>query len=84
MLVRHRNREPSIDPLAYVAPSAVIVGDVRIAAGARVLHGAVLTAEDGEVVIGEDTGGRQRSPEKMSAGPSCDEAARERSTTQED
>ncbi len=55
MLVRHRGLEPSIDPLAYVAPSAVLVGDVRIAAGARILHGAVLTAEDGTVIIGEDT-----------------------------
>jgi carbonic anhydrase/acetyltransferase-like protein (isoleucine patch superfamily) len=55
MLVRHRGLEPSIDPSAYVAPSAVVVGDVRIAAGARILHGAVLTAEDGAVVIGVDT-----------------------------
>jgi carbonic anhydrase/acetyltransferase-like protein (isoleucine patch superfamily) len=55
MLIRHRDAEPSVDPLAYVAPSAVLVGDVRIAAGARVLHGAVLTAEDGAVSIGEDT-----------------------------
>lgn len=55
MLVRHRGLEPSIDPSAYVAPSAVVVGDVRIAAGARILHGAVLTAEDGVVIIGEDT-----------------------------
>lgn len=54
MLYRHRDAEPSIDPLAQVAPSAVIVGDVRIAAGARVLHGAVVTAEDGAVTIGED------------------------------
>lgn len=55
MLLGHRDREPSIDPAAFVAPTAVIVGDVRIAAGARILHGAVLTAEDGEIVIGEDT-----------------------------
>ncbi|WP_036964519.1 gamma carbonic anhydrase family protein [Promicromonospora kroppenstedtii] len=55
MLVRHRGLEPSVDPSAYVAPSATVVGDVRIAAGARILHGAVLTAEDGAVVIGEDT-----------------------------
>lgn len=55
MLIRHRDSEPAIDPSAYVAPSAVIVGNVSIAAGARVLHGAVLTAEDGEVVIGENT-----------------------------
>jgi carbonic anhydrase/acetyltransferase-like protein (isoleucine patch superfamily) len=55
MLIRHRGLEPTIDPSAYVAPSAVVVGDVRIAAGARILHGAVLTAEDGAVVIGVDT-----------------------------
>jgi carbonic anhydrase/acetyltransferase-like protein (isoleucine patch superfamily) len=55
MLIRHRGLEPTIDPSAYVAPSATVVGDVRIAAGARILHGAVLTAEDGAVVIGADT-----------------------------
>lgn len=55
MLVRHRDREPSVDPSAYVAPSAVIVGDVRIGAGVRVLHGAVVSAEDGWVRIGENT-----------------------------
>jgi carbonic anhydrase/acetyltransferase-like protein (isoleucine patch superfamily) len=55
MLMRHRGLEPTIDPSAYVAPSATVVGDVRIAAGARILHGAVLTAEDGAVVIGADT-----------------------------
>ena len=54
MLVRHRGSNPSIDPAAYVAASAVIVGSVRIAAGARILHGAVITAEDGVVTIGED------------------------------
>lgn len=55
MLMRHRDREPSIHATAYIAPSAVIVGDVRIEAGARILHGAVLTAEDGVVTIGENT-----------------------------
>lgn len=55
MLVRHRGIEPTVDPAAFVAPSAVVVGDVRIAAGARILHGAVLTAEDGSVSVGADT-----------------------------
>lgn len=55
MLIRHRNREPSVHPSAYVAPTAVVSGDVRIAAGVRVLHGAVLTAEDGEISVGENT-----------------------------
>ena len=55
MLIRHRDLEPSVDPDAYVASSAVLVGDVRVAAGARVLHGAVLSGEDGFVSVGEDT-----------------------------
>lgn len=55
MLIRHRDREPSIHETATVASSAMIVGDVRIEAGARILHGAVVSAEDGEVVIGENT-----------------------------
>jgi carbonic anhydrase/acetyltransferase-like protein (isoleucine patch superfamily) len=53
MLIEHRDRRPSVDPSAYVAPSAVLCGDVHVAAGARVLFGAVLTAEDGTVRVGE-------------------------------
>ncbi|GAB6939467.1 gamma carbonic anhydrase family protein [Isoptericola variabilis] len=55
MLVRHRGITPTVDPSAYVAPTAVLVGDVRVAAGARILHGAVLAAEDGAVVVERDT-----------------------------
>lgn len=55
MLVRHRGVAPSVHPTAWVAPTAVLVGDVTVAAGARVLHGAVLSAEDGAVVVGEDS-----------------------------
>jgi carbonic anhydrase/acetyltransferase-like protein (isoleucine patch superfamily) len=55
MIVEHRGIRPSIDPSAFVAPTAVVVGDVRIAAGARILHGAVLSAEDGSISIGENT-----------------------------
>lgn len=39
---------------AYVAPSAVVCGDVVLGEGARVLHGAVVTAEDGRVAVGAD------------------------------
>ncbi len=39
---------------AYVAPSAVLCGAVVLGERARVLHGAVLTAEDGEVRTGAD------------------------------
>jgi carbonic anhydrase/acetyltransferase-like protein (isoleucine patch superfamily) len=52
MLVEHRGKAPSVDPTAYVAPTAVVCGDVRIGPEARVLFGAVVTAEDGFVEIG--------------------------------
>jgi gamma-carbonic anhydrase len=52
MLVEHRGALPQVDPSAYVAPNAVLCGDVRIGPDARVLFGAVVTAEDGRVEIG--------------------------------
>src|SRR3954465_5931183 len=36
-----------IDPSAWVAPSAVVTGDVTIGGGSRVLHGAVLNGDGG-------------------------------------
>ncbi len=39
---------------AYVAPSAVLSGAVVLGERARVLHGAVLSAEDGEIRVGSD------------------------------
>jgi carbonic anhydrase/acetyltransferase-like protein (isoleucine patch superfamily) len=52
MLVEHRGARPVVDPSAYVAPTAVLCGDVHVAEDARVLFGAVVTAEDGRVDIG--------------------------------
>ncbi len=55
MLIEHEGRSPTIDPTAYVAPTATLSGDVRVGPGCRVLFGAVLTAEGGPVEIGEDS-----------------------------
>jgi carbonic anhydrase/acetyltransferase-like protein (isoleucine patch superfamily) len=52
MLVQHRGNVPVVDPSAYVAPTAVLCGDVHVGPQARVLFGAVLTAEDGRVEVG--------------------------------
>jgi carbonic anhydrase/acetyltransferase-like protein (isoleucine patch superfamily) len=54
MLVEHRGRQPVVPESAYVAPSAVLCGAVVLGEGSRVLHGAVLTAEDGEIRVGEN------------------------------
>ena len=55
MLLEHRGRRPVVPESAYVAPSAVLCGAVVLAEGSRVLHGAVLTAENGEVRLGENS-----------------------------
>jgi carbonic anhydrase/acetyltransferase-like protein (isoleucine patch superfamily) len=46
---------PRIDPAAYVAPNAIISGDVTIGAGTVVSYGAVLVADGGRIVVGRDT-----------------------------
>ncbi|MGW2116207.1 gamma carbonic anhydrase family protein [Streptomyces zhihengii] len=51
--IRHRGREPQVHPSAYVAPTATLVGDVRVGPRARVMYGAVLDAEGSRVEIGE-------------------------------
>jgi carbonic anhydrase/acetyltransferase-like protein (isoleucine patch superfamily) len=53
VLVEHRGKRPTISSSAYVAPNAVLCGDVVIGDDARVLFGAVITAEGGQVVTGE-------------------------------
>ncbi|WCB93110.1 UDP-3-O-(3-hydroxymyristoyl)glucosamine N-acyltransferase [Baekduia alba] len=52
MLIEHRGCEPRVHPTAYVAPNAVLCGDVEVGADSRILFGAVVTAEDGAVSIG--------------------------------
>jgi carbonic anhydrase/acetyltransferase-like protein (isoleucine patch superfamily) len=55
MLLEHRGRRPVVPESAYVAPSAVLCGAVVLAEGSRVLHGAVLTAENGAVRLGRNS-----------------------------
>jgi carbonic anhydrase/acetyltransferase-like protein (isoleucine patch superfamily) len=52
MWIEHRGRAPVVDPSAYVAPTAVLCGDVHVGPDARILFGAVLTAEDGRIDVG--------------------------------
>jgi carbonic anhydrase/acetyltransferase-like protein (isoleucine patch superfamily) len=43
-----------VHPTAWVAPTAVLSGDVTVGAGSRVLHGAVVNGDTGSVEIGAD------------------------------
>ncbi len=46
---------PRVHPAAYVAPTAVLIGDVELGAGASVWFGAVLRADESSITIGEGT-----------------------------
>lgn len=45
--------EPDIDPTAWVAPNASVIGKVRIGAGASVWFSAVLRGDIDEIVLGD-------------------------------
>jgi hypothetical protein len=53
MLIEHDGRRPTVDPTAWVAPNAVVSGDVRIGRHSRVLFGAMLSDEGGPVELGD-------------------------------
>ncbi len=44
---------PAVDPTAYVAPGAILIGAVRLAADSSVWFNAVLRADDESITLGE-------------------------------
>lgn len=54
MLIEHLGKSPAVDPSAYVAPNAVLCGDVTIAPGVRIMFGAQVIAESGSIRIGRE------------------------------
>ena len=47
--------KPQIGPGAWIAPSADLIGDVRVGARASVWFGAVIRADNTPIVIGEES-----------------------------
>ena len=46
-------RRPRVHPDAYIAPTAVLIGDVEVGKGASIWFGAVLRADEAQIRIGE-------------------------------
>src|SRR5262245_62925820 len=44
-------RRPDVSPQAWIAPTATLVGDVRVEAHASVWYGAVLRADFGPIIV---------------------------------
>lgn len=51
----YRDAHPQIDPAAYVAPGAMIVGDVAVGPGASIWFNAVLRGDSSYVRVGAGT-----------------------------
>lgn len=54
MLIKHDGASPEIDPTAWVAPNAVVCGNVTVGPGCRIMHGAQVIAESGSISIGRE------------------------------
>jgi carbonic anhydrase/acetyltransferase-like protein (isoleucine patch superfamily) len=54
MLIQHAGAVPKIDAGAYVAPNAVVCGNVTIGPGCRIMYGAQVIAESGSISIGRE------------------------------
>jgi carbonic anhydrase/acetyltransferase-like protein (isoleucine patch superfamily) len=46
-------RRPRVHPDAYIAPTAVLIGDVEVGAGASIWFGAVLRGDEAAIKIGD-------------------------------
>jgi len=46
-------KRPTVHPDAYIAPTAVLIGDVDIGAGASVWFGAVLRGDEAQIKVGD-------------------------------
>lgn len=55
IILPYRGKTPEIDPTAFIAPTAVVIGDVKIGAGSSVWFGAVVRGDFQPIVIGKNT-----------------------------
>jgi carbonic anhydrase/acetyltransferase-like protein (isoleucine patch superfamily) len=55
VIVSSGGKKPTVHASAFVAPTAVVSGDVTIGSGCAIMHGAVIVAEGAPVTIGSDS-----------------------------
>lgn len=68
MILSSGAKRPKIHSSAYVAPTAIVAGDVTIGAESAVLHGAVVTSEGAPIAIGAHTVVMENAVIKASGG----------------
>ncbi|MBK8808725.1 MAG: gamma carbonic anhydrase family protein [Bacteroidales bacterium] len=54
MILKHLDKEPTIDASSFIAPNAVICGEVKIGKNVRIMFGAQIIAESSPISIGDN------------------------------
>jgi carbonic anhydrase/acetyltransferase-like protein (isoleucine patch superfamily) len=55
MIIEYRGKRPKIDPSAFIAPTAVLIGDVEVGPESSIWFGAVLRGDNGPIRVGART-----------------------------
>jgi carbonic anhydrase/acetyltransferase-like protein (isoleucine patch superfamily) len=55
MIIEYRGRTPKVDPSAFVAPTAVLIGDVEVGPESSIWFGAVLRGDNEWITIGPNS-----------------------------
>jgi carbonic anhydrase/acetyltransferase-like protein (isoleucine patch superfamily) len=55
MIITYRGKTPKIHPSAFVAPTAVLIGDVEVGEESSIWFGAVLRGDNGPIRVGART-----------------------------
>lgn len=54
MIIKHLDKKPVIDKSSFIAPNAMICGDVKIGKNVRIMYGAQVIAENSPITIGDN------------------------------
>jgi carbonic anhydrase/acetyltransferase-like protein (isoleucine patch superfamily) len=55
MIIEYRGKRPKIDASAFIAPTAVLIGDVEVGPSSSIWFGAVIRGDNGPIRIGART-----------------------------
>jgi carbonic anhydrase/acetyltransferase-like protein (isoleucine patch superfamily) len=55
MIIEYRGKRPKVDPSAFIAPNAILIGVVEIGPESSIWFGAVLRGDNGPIRIGART-----------------------------
>lgn len=71
MQIAVNNQRPAVDPTAWIAPTATVIGSVSLGADASIWYGTVVRADSDRVTIGERTNLQDNTVVHVDEGKPC-------------